>query len=118
MPYKHDYSLLAVLGVVASDWWSHLGPVKKALATIAAVFVVAFSAGGWVALTMSEQRGVPARLSAVEKRSIRDSVRVDAMVADSLAARVESIEAVLWRIDDRTQRIACLLAGNSGPACL
>lgn len=115
-PEKHSF--LMVVGLVTGGWWQHLSPVKQALAAIAVAAVVAFSAGGWFALTFSEQRGMPARITAVEKRSIRDSIRVDAMVADSLADRVESIENVLWRIDDRTKRIACFLAGNSGPACL
>lgn len=123
MPYKHDLSALALLGIIAGDWWSSLGPVKKAFAAILVVGVTAFSAGTATTLLLWEQRGLPARVSVTERRSVRDSIRVDGLLAEQakdaeMRHKVDEMANTLQVIDDRTRRISCFLSGRNPAACL
>lgn len=127
-PHRHETLLL--IGMVGTSWWGQLSPIKKALAAMATVAVIAFAAGSMVAQLMVERTGGLARLQEVEQRldrterlAVRDSARLDDVEArreqvDALAARVARIESTLDNVDDRTQRIVCLLSGNRGASCL
>lgn len=120
----HRFSDIVIVGVIAGGWWEQLGPVKKTLGVIVTLLIIGFTAGTLVTTTMMEQRGVPARLARVERVAIRDSIRVEELAMKQLRldtdfeVRLRTLEHTLERVDDRTKRIACLLAGGSGPACL
>jgi hypothetical protein len=119
-PHRFDF---LIVGLATGTWWAQLSPVKRALAALSVVLLVGFSAGSMVSQLLIERTGALARLDRVERIAVRDSTRIDVVEAwqaknEELARRVQAIEATLIRVDDRTQRIACLLAGNQGPACL
>lgn len=119
-PHRMD---IILIGMVAGSWWSHLSPVKKAIAALTVVLMVGFVIGTSVNQLMMERSGVLVQLERVQRVAVRDSIRIDtlerqAVETAQLTDRVEKMEDVLWRVDDRTQRIVCLLSGNRGPACL
>lgn len=119
----HNIPILAVVGIATGNWWDHLSSAKKALGALVAVLIIGFAGGSLVATVMLEQRGVPGRLARLETEVARTTVRVDSLMGlrddtEYLRTRLDGIEVIVGRVDDRTKRIGCLLAGNSGPACL
>lgn len=126
---KHE--VMVFLGTLATGWWSQLDPAKKALAALGIVAIVAFSIGAAANQLILERGNVMVRLDRVERIAVRDSTRVEALAAaqaeldaeteervGALESRLSDIELTLDRVDERTQRIVCMLSGNRGPSCL
>lgn len=124
-PHKHEF--LVVVGTLASGWWTHLTDLQKALAAMAVIAVVAFSAGGLVSQAMMDRTGALRRLTVVEQRAdraeriaVRDSTRIDALEVRQREAMgaISRMEGVLSRLDDRTIRMTCMLSGRPANQCL
>lgn len=112
-----------IVGLATGGWWTQLSPVKKAAASLFVVLMVGIAIGSTVNQLLVERTGALVRLDRVERLAVRDSARVDSLAflhrGDAeVARRLSALEAVVWRVDDRTQRIACLLSGNRGSACI
>jgi len=119
--HRHDFLIL--VGLVAGGWWHQLSPIKQALAAMAVVAVVAFSAGTLMSQLVIERGGALAKLERVERVSTRDSIRVDSLASLHLGDReimdrLGDLEQVMGLVDRRTERILCVIRGRPAAECL
>lgn len=119
----HEHNTVAAVGLVIGGWVERLGDTGRALVVVLGLVGGAFTAGVTVHRVFRDAGDPSYVAQQADRRSARDSVRVDVLFRlhekdGETARRMQSIEDVLWRVDDRTKRMQCLLAGGSGPSCL
>lgn len=121
-PHLHD--ALVIVGLAVDAWWQQMSPVRKALAAIIGTAVAVALVTWNVAVTTTEQREVPRTASRADSLSKVNRAWIETFVNDSISNRVTALEKnsrrqtqLLETVNDRTARMACMMAGGTGPVC-